>query len=230
MKIRQSFAIVAIILLSGCAVSVKDYNELKSRVDILEKKLADQESTVLKGATENIASLTQQNQHIFTQMQAMNNRLLSVENSLQNAQTAKDSVVQETASDNSTDSMLDSIEEYYNEARRLYEIKDYSGAIKVFSLIVENYSDHGLAGPSQYWVGESYYGLGDFTQARTAFQKVVSDYPSSTKFIDAQFKIALCYLNLSQKEKAKVELNRIKKEYPTYERINLIDDYLKKMN
>jgi tol-pal system protein YbgF len=244
MKIRVLIILIAILLLSGCAVTLTDFNDLKARVDELEKKQAEQPQVKPEPAqNEEISTLIQQNQHIFSQLQAINNRLVAVENKMKDSNNSTADYqpapvkaetpvaeVHETVQETSEMPAENiNVDEYYNEGRRLYEIKDFPGAIKVFALIVQNHSDHSYAGPSQYWIGECYYGLGDFSAAKAEFDKVVQKYPSSTKFIDAQLKIALCYMSLNQKDKAKSELQRIKNTYPKYERISVINDYLKKL-
>ncbi len=250
MKVKILIMALILILLSGCAVTLTDFNKLKERVDQLEKAEKDSKPVAANDQqlNEELKALSKQNQHIFSQLQAINNRLTSLENRNQE-NAAKPPVEKATAVvENNTPAVdtvtatpvnagnneivnetTNSTEEIYNEGRRLYGNKDYPAAIKMFSMITDNQANHELAGPAQYWIAECFYSLCDYSASKIEFQKIVKGYPSSSKFIDAQVKIALCMINLNQKAKAKQELLRIKKEYPKYERKALIDDWLKKI-
>ncbi|MCB5250232.1 MAG: tetratricopeptide repeat protein [Candidatus Cloacimonetes bacterium] len=243
MKARILILLTAIVILSGCAVTLTEFEDLQGRVEKLENQTGvEPYSKVDNTKEEQLADLQRQNQLILSQMQAINKRLEITENMLYDIESKQVIVeaVTETAIvekepeitkapavDKPTEVV--NVSEYYNEGRRLYEKQDYPGAIRIFKIIIDNYANDTLAGPAQYWTGECYYGLADFSAAKNEFEKVITNYPSSTKFIDAQFKVALCYLNLNQKAKAKSELNRIKKEYPKYENMDKVDSYLNRI-
>lgn len=237
MKGKLLILLMSVLILSGCAVTLTDFNQLKARIDELEKKSTDNKTPADPQSKEEMKALNEQNQHIFTQMQVINNRLTTLENKTQEnapSQVAEVAPTIDTTTvvkqeEKTQTSEANSIEDLYNEGRRLYSNKDYSGSIKLFSMILDNNANHELAGPAQYWVAECFYALSDFSAAKIEFQKIIKSYPSSSKYIDAQVKIALCMVNLNQKDKAKLELQRIKRDYPKYERKSVIDDILKKL-
>ncbi|HOE92095.1 MAG TPA: tol-pal system protein YbgF [Candidatus Cloacimonadota bacterium] len=239
MKAKFLVLLALVVVLSGCAVTMTSFEELQDRVTNLENRPAPepavQQEPVAQTPSinqEQIDEIAKQLQHALSQIVAMDKRLITVENKLNELEKRPVTVVEKAAEPVITKEPEETpvnVTEYYNEGRRLFESNDYPGAIRVFKSIIENYNNDSLAGPAQYWIGESYYSLTDFSAAKTEFEKVVNNYPSSTKFIDAQFKIALCYLNQNQKDKAKSELNRIKRTYPKYEYMDKVNSYLNRL-
>lgn len=240
MKAYGWILLCAFLLLNACAVTKQDLEDLQKRATENETKIQELENKLAQlqappaVSPEEVSKLTQQNQHIFSQLQNMNTRL----NNLESYKPASTPVVStpvkheepkvntEVVQNNDSSNP----EDLYNDGKKLYDSKDFSGAISQFTQLLQDYPNNEYAGNSQYWIGESYYGLGDYSAARTAFMKVVSNYPSCPKFIDSQVKIALTWYNQNQKAKAKTEFQRIKNEYPKYERISVVDEWLKKIH
>ena len=115
----------------------------------------------------------------------------------------------------------------YNEARKLYEARDPSAAIRVFNAVIVRNTDVELTANSYYWIGECYYYLEDYAAARLSFQKVVDQYPNSPKLVDSHVKIALTWIRHQQKDLAREILLKVKKDYPNYERMNVVEKNLK---
>ncbi|MGH7491744.1 MAG: tetratricopeptide repeat protein [bacterium] len=116
----------------------------------------------------------------------------------------------------------------YAHGRDLYEQRQYRDAIKVFSdLLVEN-DKNSLADNSQYWIGESYYGLGNFAQAIAEFEKIFT-FPRSDKNDDAQLKIGLCYLRMGDTQQAKNGLEQLLATYPNSEYAGKARRYLSRL-
>ncbi len=227
--------LLAFFLLNACAVTKQDLEDLQKRVDDSDAKVLALEARInqMPATTtidnEEISKLTQQNQHIFSQIQNMNNRISSLEDRPVVSTPAPVEPNKYQSEEVQTKSEI-SPEKYYRDGRDLYESKDYPGAITTFTQLLHEYPNNEYAGNAQYWIGESYYGLADFSAAYSAFKKVIDHYPSCPKYIDSQVKVALTLINQNQKSKAKVELQRIKAEYPKYERMNIVDEWLKKLH
>lgn len=117
----------------------------------------------------------------------------------------------------------------YQNARNLYEKRDYPASVKLFLDLLTKYPTDDLAGASQYWIGECFYSMEDFASARREFQKVVDSYPNSSKVIDAQVKIAYTYTKEGNNTKAKEELDKIIQKYPNYERIDQLKKKVKEL-
>jgi tol-pal system protein YbgF len=116
----------------------------------------------------------------------------------------------------------------YAYARNLYEQRRYRDAINAFSdLLLEN-DKNSLADNSQYWIGESYYGLGNFAQAIAEFEKIFT-FPRSDKNDDAQLKIGLCYLRMGDRQQARNGLEQLLATYPNSEYVGKARQYLNRL-
>jgi TolA-binding protein len=104
----------------------------------------------------------------------------------------------------------------YDQARSLFEEFKYREAINAFSKLLEQNPDDALADNSQYWIGESYFGLKEYQQAIMEFQKVFA-YSMTDKYDDAQLMIGMAYMRSGQKEKAQKEFETFLNNYATSE-------------
>ncbi|MBL0175816.1 MAG: hypothetical protein IPP94_11205 [Ignavibacteria bacterium] len=65
--------------------------------------------------------------------------------------------------------------EKFADARAIFETKNYTGALAMFSDIAENAPDALLRVRGVYWMGESYYGMKDFRNAIRNFERVLKE-------------------------------------------------------
>jgi TolA-binding protein len=206
-----------VILLSGCAVKRSKFKQLEGRVVTAEEKISILEEQFL---LTDFTSINLTNEHI----QALNSRLNILESRVY--QTPDNSFTSNI--DHIPGNMVDDeIHRLYNEGRRLYEIRDFSSAIRVLTSVAQQAPNHDLAANSHYWIGESYYAMGDFSAARQSFQHVQDRYPNSNKFIDAQVKIAMTWIRQNRRDLARPILLAIKRDFPNYERMSLVDQNLR---
>ncbi len=83
-----------------------------------------------------------------------------------------------------------------------------------FRTFVEKYSDHGLAGSAQYWLGETYFAQSDFKQAAQSFLKGYKQYPKSRRAADSLLKLGISLGRLGQKQQACAAYGAVNSEYP----------------
>lgn len=121
---------------------------------------------------------------------------------------------------NTTTTRSGSFEGRYQTALRDYRGRRYREAIQQFELLLDENSKHSLSDNSQYWIGESYYGLGNYQQAIVAFQRVFG-FANSNKDDAAQLKLGLCYMRLGDNERAKLELQKLTDNYTSSEYVSL---------
>lgn len=117
----------------------------------------------------------------------------------------------------------------YSKARKYYKSEKYEQAITVFSDLISKYPNDKLVPNAHYWIGECYYDLDDYAKAIRAFQKVADLHFDSGKAPDAVLKIGLCYKKLGLNDQARLELSRLKKTFPDYERMKLVNKFLKEL-
>ncbi len=117
----------------------------------------------------------------------------------------------------------------YNKARSYYKSEKYEKAISVFTDLISKYPNDKLVPNAHYWIGECYYDLDDYAKAVKAFQNVADFHFDSEKAPDAVLKIGLCYKKLGLNDQARLELTRLKKTFPDYERMKLVNKFLKEL-
>ncbi len=102
----------------------------------------------------------------------------------------------------------------YDNARRLFENRDYDASRKSFQIFIEIFPGHNLGDNAQYWIGECHYSAGDYEKAGTAFRKVIENFKGGNKSADAMFKMGMCYHKLDDTEKARECWQSVIKEFP----------------
>ena len=102
----------------------------------------------------------------------------------------------------------------YQEAFKLLRAKNYRGAAKSFSEFLLAYPDSSLAGNSQYWLGECYYGQRRFQEAIDEYERVFTFYPSSRKVPASLLKIGYAHLELKHPSIARSVFQQLVRTHP----------------
>ncbi|HLI13586.1 MAG TPA: tol-pal system protein YbgF [Alphaproteobacteria bacterium] len=105
-------------------------------------------------------------------------------------------------------------QQQYDYARALLVQQDYANAEKAFSAFVTSHPDDALAGPAQYWLGETYYVRGNYEQAAKTFAEGYQRYPKSSKAPDSLLKLAMSLVQLKRNKDACVLFNELNQRYP----------------
>ncbi|MBN1780709.1 outer membrane protein assembly factor BamD [bacterium] len=116
-------------------------------------------------------------------------------------------------------------EEQYEEAKRIFDKKDYYKAKMQFTVIVLNNPGHRIIEKAQYYLAESHYHLDEYIQAIAEYEKLIRSMPQSPFVDDARFKVGLCYYDLSPgyaldqeyTQKAIYQFQLFLEEYPNSE-------------
>ncbi len=102
----------------------------------------------------------------------------------------------------------------YQEAFKLLRAKNYGGAARSFSRFLRTYPDSSLAGNSQYWLGECYYGQRRFQEAIDEYERVFTFHPSSRKVPASLLKIGYAHLELKHPSIARSVFQQLVRTHP----------------
>lgn len=164
-----------------------------------------------------IAAIT----HINNRVEEFDLRLLKIESMMVTSNSGRYSIPQSPLSPE-----VYKVE--YQNALQAFDASRYSDALTGFQKLVNTNPNNSLADNSQYWIGESYYGLKEYERALLEFEKVFT-FPNNNKMDAAQLKLGICYLRLKNRVKAKEEFNRLIQIFPESEYINLSNQLISKL-
>jgi len=105
-------------------------------------------------------------------------------------------------------------QQQYDYARALLVQQDYAGAEKSFSAFLSTHPNDPLAGPAQYWLGETYYVRGNYDQAAKTFAEGYQKYPKSSKAPDTLLKLGMSLVQLKRNKDACVLFGELNTRYP----------------
>lgn len=108
----------------------------------------------------------------------------------------------------------ESPENLYNQARKVYNDKQYKKAATLFSTLAKTYPHHDLADNAIYWQGESLYAQKNFSGAIHYFKEMMNAYPDSNKTPDAMLKTGFAFLSTGDKKNAKLYLKKVTRLFP----------------
>ncbi len=100
----------------------------------------------------------------------------------------------------------------YESAFSLIKNAKYAAAEKQFSMFLEAYPDHVLAGNAKYWLGETYYVRGNFEVAARVFAEGYQKYPKGAKAADNLLKLGMSLAGLGKTADACIALGQLNKE------------------
>jgi len=186
-------------------VTMEEYLALKSKVDELNRIIADKEREI---------------EALRTELDFRVDRIAELEDELRKKRVAAPAAAATTSGGEFSTT--------YEEGLRAFYARDYTGAIQTFSSLLQTYPDHRLASNCQYWIGESYFGLGDYAAAKDAFDKVFS-YDFSYKKDDAALMLGRCYMKLGDNERARSSLEALLRDYPDSEYASKAESYLRRL-
>ncbi len=113
----------------------------------------------------------------------------------------------------------------YEDAKVLFDQRQYQDAIKAFQQLLDSDRDHSLSDNAQYWIGECYYALGRYRESIMAFETVLS-FPRSNKNDYAYFKLGQCYSKLGEPGQARQSFQQLIDNYPKSELVSRARNYL----
>jgi len=88
-------------------------------------------------------------------------------------------------------------EAQFEEAKRIFEKRDYYKAKMQFTVIVLNNPGHRIIEEAQFYLAESHFHLKEYIEAIAEYEKLIRSMPQSQFVDNARYKIGLCYYELS---------------------------------
>lgn len=89
----------------------------------------------------------------------------------------------------------------------------YTEAISMFTQLVNQYPNGGLADDSSYWIGEANYVNRQYEAAIRAFRSVVAQYPSSDRVPEALLKVGYVQYDIGDYQNAEATFNDVLRRY-----------------
>lgn len=113
-------------------------------------------------------------------------------------------------------------EDQFEEAKHIFDKRDYYKAKMQFTLIVLNNPGHRIIEQAQFYLAESHFNLKEYIQAISEYEKLIRSMPQSQFVDNARYKVGLCYYELSPMyaldqeytEKAIQQFQLFMEEYP----------------
>jgi outer membrane protein assembly factor BamD len=85
----------------------------------------------------------------------------------------------------------------FNQAKKLFDDREYLDAINEFTVVTLQYSGSAFASEAQFYIGECRFNRGEYLLAAFEYNQLKRNYPASPRVPEAQYKLALSYYNLS---------------------------------
>lgn len=103
--------------------------------------------------------------------------------------------------------------------RRLFEKKDYAGAIEKLKKFSVDYIDHSAIKNAQFYLGEAYFQSGDMENAAAVFERFAKNYQDAKEHPVALFRLGNAYYNQKKHLEASEAYARLAALYPDSEYI-----------
>jgi len=197
--------------------------ELEKIVTQLSEEISSVSAAKVEEVETRLALLTEAYKELFAHI-----RVLESERLVTNRKPAAPAPItpKGTFSPATEDLLLASPEyDLYQSGLRLFNGKNYNGAIKVFTECIAKFPEGRFIDNSWYWIGESNYRLNKMKEAIEAYRSVFTT-PNSTKADAAQFKIALSHHKLGANGQARTEFRRLIERYPASEFVERSKKYI----
>ncbi|HNW44027.1 MAG TPA: tetratricopeptide repeat protein [Elusimicrobiales bacterium] len=101
--------------------------------------------------------------------------------------------------------------------RRLFEKKDYAGAIANLKKFSVDYIDHPEIKDAQFYLGEAYFQAGEMDNAAGVFDRFTRNYPDAKEHAVALFRLGNAYYNQKKHEEAAAAYSNLVSLYPQSE-------------
>lgn len=122
-----------------------------------------------------------------------------------------------------------SVRKDYDEAIRLYNIKQYDESLYLFGKLDNNRTPIDLRDNVYFWMGQCYFMLGDFANATEKFNVVIEKYKKGNKLFDAMYMLGATYNEVGEKSKALNQLEKTLNNGPPFEIRKKIEGKIKEI-
>jgi len=172
------------------------------------------------------AEITTSNNTIKTDVSSLRQRVESLSTEVKGVSSDLDEVIVQERAKKEKRRQL-GIAAQYKAALAAYNKRKYEESIVMFEDFLAQYPNETLSANAYYWIGENYYAGKKFNTALDSFIYVRDNFPAHHKVPDAMLKVGMCYYNLDMKSQAGDEFSKLKTSYPKYNRMDLVNKYLK---
>lgn len=104
----------------------------------------------------------------------------------------------------------------YDEGFEYLKQSQYNRAIELFTQLVEQYPNGGLADDAAYWIGEANYVNRQYEAAIQSFRRVVAQYPQSDRVPEALLKVGYVQYDIGDYNNAKTTFEDVLRRYPEH--------------
>ncbi len=103
--------------------------------------------------------------------------------------------------------------------RRLFEKKDFAGAVENLKKFSVDYIDHPAIKDAQFYLGEAYFQTGDMENSAAVFERFARNYVDAKEHPVALFRLGNAYYNQKKHEEAARAYAKLSELYPASEYI-----------
>ncbi|OGR96841.1 MAG: hypothetical protein A2016_11580 [Elusimicrobia bacterium GWF2_62_30] len=101
--------------------------------------------------------------------------------------------------------------------RRLFEKKDFAGAVENLKKFSLDYIDHPAIKDAQFYLGEAYFQAGELENAAGVFDRFAQNYPDAKEHAMGLFRLGSSYYGLKDHERAAQAYSKLVALYPSSE-------------
>jgi len=213
---RLASALVAVVLLAGCASGRKDADDLPPvPIPQAEKEAVN---PPLSPADARLADLQTQLTELLERLDVLNARIAKLETG--SAVVAPVPVpapvpAQAKAPVVRTESTkLADLADAYRNALMLFGRGRHAESRAAFERVFEAYPTGELADNALFWIGETYFAAGDYSNAMRYYARVTKEYADQNKAPDAMFKMGLAYVKTGDLSMARRTFEECIAKYP----------------
>jgi tol-pal system protein YbgF len=223
---RLASALVAVVLLAGCASGRKDADDLPAvPIPRAEQEAMNPTPTASEAR---LAEVQMQLTELLERLDVLNARIAKLESGgqapppvpvpapaphpaavVEQGQARVPVLHTETPS-----TKLADLADAYRNALMLFGRGKHAESRAAFEHVFEADPNGELADNALYWVGETYFAAGDYSNAMRYYARVTKEYADQNKAPDAMFKMGLTYVKTGDLAMARRTFEECIKKYP----------------
>lgn len=215
---------------SEMGVRDESLQEFSGRIDAIEMEivlLREENTAWLASVKEDIQSeVAKTSSAVKNDVSSLRQRVESLSSEVKAITSDLDEVIVQERAKREKRRQL-SINAQYKSALAAYNRRRYEESIVMFEDFLAQYPNESLSANAHYWIGENYYAGKKFSTALDSFIYVRDNFPTHHKVADAMLKVGMSYFNLDMKFQANDEFTRLKNSFPKYNRMDLVNKYLR---
>ena len=216
---RLASALVAVLVLAGCASGRKDADDLRPvPIPRAEQEAVNPTPTASEAR---LAEVQTQLTELLERLDVLNARIAKLESGGQSTTPTPASApaplpvprVPVPHTETPSTKFADLADAYRN-ALMLFGRGKHAESRAAFERIFEADPNGELADNALYWIGETYFAAGDYSNAMRYYARVTKEYADQNKAPDAMFKMGLTYAKTGDLAMARRTFEECIRKYP----------------